>query len=180
VLTDDRQYVSGIRFAINQLSDNRSELATITNQLNIESIDCGLIIYSIGYQTIAMAGVPMRSHVIDTSDGCHVTGMDDVYASGWCARGPTGVLVSTQYEALTTATAVCNDIEQWRADGSLDVKESALALLINRRVPFITWQDWKHIDAEECRRGEMRGKPREKFTSIDEILDVVERHRHGA
>lgn len=36
-----------------------------------------------------------------------------------------------------------------------------------------TWQDWERIDAVERERGKQKGKIREKFGRVEEMLEVV-------
>lgn len=37
----------------------------------------------------------------------------------------------------------------------------------------VHWSDWERIDQEERKRGESRGKVREKMTDVGEILDFL-------
>ena len=37
----------------------------------------------------------------------------------------------------------------------------------------VTFSDWRKIDLEEQRRGELRGKPREKIVDIEEMLRIA-------
>jgi NADPH-dependent glutamate synthase beta subunit-like oxidoreductase len=37
----------------------------------------------------------------------------------------------------------------------------------------VSYQDWQVIDAAEIRRGLPEGKPREKFTRVEEMLGVL-------
>jgi ferredoxin--NADP+ reductase len=47
----------------------------------------------------------------------------------------------------------------------------ALAGSDGRRV--VSYDDWIAIDQAEIGRGAPKGKPREKFTSVDEMLDLL-------
>ena len=38
----------------------------------------------------------------------------------------------------------------------------------------VSYMDWQKMDAAEIRRGETAGKPREKFTRVKEMLEVLE------
>ena len=44
---------------------------------------------------------------------------------------------------------------------------------LNLRGNFVSWEDWLKVDVEEIRRGRQHGKPREKFTSDEAVLDFV-------
>ena len=47
------------------------------------------------------------------------------------------------------------------------------ALLAERGVQVVTFEGWERVDAEEVRRGRAAGKPREKMTSVPEMLAVA-------
>jgi adrenodoxin-NADP+ reductase len=38
----------------------------------------------------------------------------------------------------------------------------------------LSWEDWKRVDAAERARGLKLGKEREKFTSVKEMLKVLD------
>ena len=44
-------------------------------------------------------------------------------------------------------------------------------LLTERAHRYTDWPHWLHIDDVERRRGASAGKPREKFTTLDELLN---------
>jgi ferredoxin--NADP+ reductase len=46
-------------------------------------------------------------------------------------------------------------------------------LLLGRHVKFIDWAGWLRVDAEEKLRGIASKKPREKLTSVAEMLRVA-------
>jgi adrenodoxin-NADP+ reductase len=37
-----------------------------------------------------------------------------------------------------------------------------------------SWQDWQRIDAAERERGQLKGKIRDKFGRVEEMLEVLE------
>ena len=43
-------------------------------------------------------------------------------------------------------------------------------LLQNRNINVISFEDWQKIDSAEIERGNKVGKPREKFTKIEEMI----------
>jgi ferredoxin--NADP+ reductase len=42
-----------------------------------------------------------------------------------------------------------------------------------RQPDFVSYQDWKRIEALENRRGEPHGRPRVKFTTVRDALDAL-------
>lgn len=106
----------------------------------------------------------------------HVPGM---YCSGWVKRGPTGVIASTMDDAFNTADIIASD---WENDvkfneGEGDKKqgfEPVKKELERRGVRVVSWPDWTKIDAEERRRGKEKGKQREKFRSVEEMMKILD------
>lgn len=105
------------------------------------------------------------------------------YCSGWVKNGPTGVIASTMDDAFATADSIIRD---WEAglpflngvpgDVSNYTMEGWSALSESVRGPEhpTSWKDWKVIDALEHAKGKEVGKPREKYTSIEDMLAVID------
>jgi hypothetical protein len=54
-------------------------------------------------------------------------------------------------------------------DGRAEIER----LLRSRGVRWVTFEDWLELDALEVARGKERGKIREKFSSIEEMLAAI-------
>ena len=52
---------------------------------------------------------------------------------------------------------------------------AALALVRQRQPQFVSWADWLQLDALEMARGRSSGRPRVKFTSVEEMLAALGR-----
>jgi len=65
------------------------------------------------------------------------------------------------------------DLAQLNAGQNKAGAEALYPLLANRGVRFFSFEDWLKIDAAEIERGEPKGKPREKFTRVAEMLNVL-------
>lgn len=154
---------------------------------------------SIGYESEALPGfdqigVPfdtkkgiipndMYGRVLDPEKGPggeltagHVPGM---YCAGWVKRGPTGVIASTLDDAFTTADIIVKDWQKnvkfneqgpEQKEGWNEVKKE----VEKRGIRSVSWKDWERIDAEEVRRGKEKGKEREKFRSVKDMLQVLD------
>lgn len=109
-------------------------------------------------------------------DGSTINLLPGLYCAGWVKRGPTGVIATTMMDAFTTADIIAADLE-----GQTDLLRSSTgqgwdAVRLeaeSRGLRPTTWRDWERIDTAEKERGKQRGKPREKFTSVEEMLDVL-------
>lgn len=164
-----------------------------------EVLPASLAFRSIGYLSEALGGfkelgipfdeklgiIPndMHGRVISPDKGPgsltagHVPGM---YCAGWVKRGPTGVIASTMDDAFHTADIVIRDWQDEAkfnelASESKQVGWEGVRQEVERRgIRSVSWQDWEKIDAEERRRGQAKGKVREKFRSTGEMLQVLD------
>ncbi|KAJ5175823.1 uncharacterized protein N7482_001700 [Penicillium canariense] len=115
-------------------------------------------------------------------DGSLISHLPGLYCAGWVKRGPTGVIASTMTDAFTTADSLMKDLADHNGSGSLlrapeqssglgwdGVKPEAARLGLRPT----SWQDWQRIDAAERERGQRKGKVRDKFGRIEEMLEVI-------
>ncbi|WKY03465.1 hypothetical protein Q1695_004877 [Nippostrongylus brasiliensis] len=136
-----------------------------------EEVPCGLLIYSIGYQTVVLDGVPKNDKgMIAMKDSCRVDMPcgSSVYAAGWCAHGPRGVIVDTQRDAVAVADQIVKDIKS--KDSITGSPPGVRSVLDARRVKYVTWDEWKKIDDVEVKQGAEKGKVREKLTRFNGFL----------
>jgi ferredoxin--NADP+ reductase len=96
-----------------------------------------------------------------------------LYVAGWIKRGPSGIIGTNKPDSFETVKSLLADVPSLTrcADPSRD---ALVAFLRGRGVRIVNYEDWRRIDAAEVERGAPIGKPREKFTSIDEMLGVVQ------
>ena len=48
-----------------------------------------------------------------------------------------------------------------------------VSLLENRKVEYVSFSDWKLLDAHETEAGQKKGRPRVKITSKADMLSVI-------
>lgn len=66
------------------------------------------------------------------------------------------------------------DISQGRIGNLHDVKsggDGLTSLARSRQIRYVTYEDWKKLDAHETRLGLTKGKPREKIVNVQQMLD---------
>ncbi len=144
-------------------------------------IPAGLVFRSVGYRGVALAGLPFddRRGIIPNVSGRVVTepGSDatlrGVYVAGWIKRGPQGVIGTNKACAADTVAALLDDYAAKRLQRAEGAPEAVDQLLASRGVRVSDWQGWQRLDAEEVARGAAAGRPREKITSVDEMLHLV-------
>lgn len=143
-----------------------------------ESLTCGLVLFSIGYQTVnvdhSLLPFDSKAHVLRTDDLSltKVQGLPGVYACGWCSKGPVGVLATTQSHAKAVAERIVSDANSQAIDLTTE-KHGSFAtepILIKKGIPWVTWENWKKIDELEQECGKFVGKPRQKIVDKQEFF----------
>ena len=155
--------VEGIRMEHTRVEDGRS-----VGTGEFFEIECGLVIPAIGYFSDPFPGVPFD---VDNGVVEHDEGRvgDGVYAVGWIKRGPTGVIGTNKPDGDIAATQIFEDV----ADGTKPGREALEALLAERNVRCLTYQDWQSIDASEVAAAKP-GAPRRKFVTIDTMIAALD------
>ena len=142
-----------------------------------EELACGVLFRSIGYRGVAIAGVPFdkAQGVIPNRDGRVIDGgnvVPGLYVAGWIKRGPTGIIGTNREDSMFTVNSILADLPHIDA-GARPSADRLKTLLQGRGIRVVSYADWQKIDAAEMRRGEPAAKPREKFTRLEEMLDVL-------
>ncbi|KAI8065333.1 uncharacterized protein B0P05DRAFT_605417 [Gilbertella persicaria] len=181
ILTNDTNRVTGIQYEINRL-EGPLEHPKAVGTGEYETQMCGLVLTSIGYKSIPIQGIPFdhrqgrvpnRFGKIMDQDGHELNGM---YTAGWLKRGPTGVIVSTMADAYETADTIVNDLKQQKpmlVHSNKAGAEGLQSIMQERQIQPVSYQDWKKIEAAEFAMGAKLGKPREKFTNVQDMLAVL-------
>lgn len=175
--------VQGMEVARNEL--HRDSSGTLRARLtdDREVIPTNLVFRAIGYQGIALPGVPFdgvtatipndRGRVIDALDG-HVRPGE--YVTGWIKRGPTGIIGTNKPDSQETADMLLEDLRAGRLQRDVPGRKVLERLLGERRSDYVTYADWQYVDSLERARGEEQGAPRVKFARIEDMLRAL-RHR---
>ncbi|KAI8641360.1 hypothetical protein BD408DRAFT_476331 [Parasitella parasitica] len=176
--------IHGIKYEINRL-EGPLEKRRAVGTGEFESQECGMVFTSIGYKSVPIEGVPFddRQGRVPNHYGKIVEGDNEVagmYTSGWLKRGPSGVIVSTMTDAYETADTIVEDLKNGKEMlGNLQSPklgaEGLERLMKERHIQPVSYDDWKKIEAAEFAMGEKLGKPREKFTNIQDMLTVLGR-----
>ena len=103
-----------------------------------------------------------------------------LYVSGWLKRGPSGIIGTNISDAKDTVSTIMSDIDHLLTSSDpkeLDrtSREELRYLLTDRNIKFVNWSGYQKIDHAEMdiqrKRSELQ--PREKFTSISEMLVIA-------
>lgn len=167
--------VAGITLGINKLVGQEwSEGQEIEETDKREFVECGLILRSIGYKSVRVeSGIPYddQKGIVPNVDGKVEPGL---YCAGWLATGPRGVIVDTMNEAFKVGQILVEDLLLLNdTDTEKAGYEVIEKLFQQRKVQPVDFKDWEQIDAKEKLLGEHVGKPREKITDVQAMVDVV-------
>jgi ferredoxin/flavodoxin---NADP+ reductase len=137
---------------------------------DVETIECGLVLRSVGYRAVPLPDVPFdeRAYVLPNDRG-RVLGTDGepltgVYTVGWIKRGPTGILGTNKRDAQETVEHLVEDLRVLSPPPEDDG--------IDARLPdgVVTVDGWHAIDAHEREAGRAADRPRIKLASREELL----------
>jgi ferredoxin/flavodoxin---NADP+ reductase len=141
----------------------------------IETIEAGLVLRSVGYRAVPLPDVPFdeRAYVLPNERGRVLDRDGDVlrgvYTVGWIKRGPTGILGTNKRDAEETVSCLADDLHTLPAPERPE-REQLDALLAERKPDLVTADGWRAIDAHERELGQRAGRPRVKLASRDELL----------
>ena len=172
--------VSAMKLVKNELvqRDNGSVGPRATDQE--ETIPVGLVFRSVGYWGKPLPDIPFNDdrgtirneggRVVE-EDGSPVTG---VYTAGWIKRGPSGVIGTNKTCAQETVNLMVEDLAAGNLFSPEHTDPGSIEALVKERQPdYVSYSDWKKIDAAEVAAGESAGRPRVKYTRIADMLEAA-------
>ncbi len=142
-----------------------------------ETLAVGLCFRSVGYKGVPLPGVPFndawavilneRGRVLDADTRAPVPGE---YTAGWIKRGPSGVIGTNKPDAAETVECMLEDLAEDRTLRPAEPDPAAAEALIRQRQPRVfTYADWRRLDEAETARGKPAGRPRIKFTRVEDM-----------
>ncbi len=160
------------------LGDQRAEGIefTVTGTDEVRRVEAGLVLTSIGYRGKPICDLPFDEtsavvpndggRVVDPATGKPAWGS---YVAGWIKRGPTGFIGTNKSCAAQTVRNLVADYNDGLLTDPVE-KSAELDRFVRGRCPdVVDAAGWKAIDAAEIARGG-DDRPRDKFTSVDDML----------
>jgi ferredoxin--NADP+ reductase len=170
VSIDGTGRVESITLARNELVRDDEGMVRARSTDDTETIECGLVLRSVGYQAVPVPGVPFdeRYHILPNERGRVAPG---VYATGWIKRGPTGILGTNKRDSQETVDCVVEDLRA----GTLPGRQTDDELPLEGYVDF---EGWKRIDEAEVEAGAGE-RPRVKLCTVEDLRAAALRERAG-
>lgn len=183
LISDATGQIVKIRLVKNVLTktDTGSLAAQATDQF--EELPVGLVFRSVGYRGVPLPGVPFneragtiwndKGRVINPQTKQPIRGQ---YTAGWIKRGPSGVIGTNKPDAVETANCMIEDVARGAILHPVAPDPASVERLVRERQPhFFSFADWLALDQIEVARGKAQGRPRVKFTSVEEMLQALGR-----
>lgn len=192
----DPDRVAGVTLSRNALTGAAfHQRAVALEPAEFETIECGLLIRSIGYRSEPLAGVPWASasSTVQHTAG-RVDGVAGLYASGWVKRGPTGIVGTNIADAKETVDSLVADMleggrlpppkrpgEDHDVDFAADVLGLQGAAAADTTNVVVSWDDYERIDRLERATGAAQSppRPREKLLTVQAMCESA-RQGEGA
>ena len=148
-----------------------------------EELPVGLVFRSVGYRGVPLPDVPFheswgvilndKGRVLDPDTKAPVLGE---YTAGWIKRGPTGVIGTNKPDALETVECMMQDLAAGRILAPEHPHAEAGERLVRERQPrHFTYGDWLKLNALEVGLGRPIGRPRLKFTRVEDMHSALGR-----
>jgi ferredoxin--NADP+ reductase len=174
--------VTGIRLAVNRLvaGDDGRVRAEPTGEEEVT--ECGLVLRSIGYRGMPLAGIPFdeRRGLIRNRGGRVIDEDGAVcraeYVVGWIKRGPSGVIGTNKKDAADTVARILEDEQAGllgRPHRDIADAEAVESWLTDRAPGLVTWEGWEAINAHESALGAPAGRPRVKLVRLAELIEAA-------
>jgi ferredoxin--NADP+ reductase len=183
VLDDGGGAVGGLRLVRNKLYATETGTLQPKPTGEFEDLPVGLLFRSVGYKGVPVPDVPFndkwgvilneKGRVLDAESKQPVIGE---YTAGWIKRGPTGVIGTNKPDAAETVACMIEDLgrDQYLQPAAPS-REAAERLVRERQPQCFSYPDWLKLNELELRRGKETGRPRVKFTRIEDMLAALGR-----
>lgn len=174
-------HVTSVKIERNQLVEQDGRVRP-KGTGEFRQIDTRCIFRSVGYHGVPLEGVPFdeKAGIIPNEEGRVTDGpggevLPGVYAVGWIKRGPTGVIGTNKTDAVATVKKMIEDLEGKEGDASEAKRPAAVDELLKQKgVRVITFADWQKLDELEKKAGEAKGKIRDKFFRVEDMVAALD------
>jgi len=176
--------VEGMKLEINRLTKDDSGTLRARGTGEYEELpDIQMVFRSIGYKGHPLKDVPFdeRNGIIPNDTGRVMDPetkdvIPRVYVAGWIKRGPSGVVGTNKPDAIETVGLMLEDLQSTEIKDPINGGLGAVPDLLRARgVRFVSFDDWKYLNEMEVQAGKKVGKPREKMTTVTEMISALDK-----
>jgi ferredoxin--NADP+ reductase len=177
---DGYDRVESLELVHNEIvKEGRFLKAKATDEVMHLNVD--MVFRSIGYMGEALPELPFddRRGTIPNDHGQLLDGLEGKllkheYTAGWIKRGPSGVIGTNKQDAIETINRLKQNWETSDASGPRLVQQDLLDLLKQKKIQFVSFEDWKKLEKFEIEQGQRIGKSRQKICEVQEMLDLIQ------
>jgi ferredoxin/flavodoxin---NADP+ reductase len=181
LIGDEEGRVKAMRIVRNELYLTEAGSLRSRYTDHTEELPVGLVFRSIGYRGVPIPDVPFNDNWgVILNDGGRVVDAETQrprlgeYAAGWIKRGPTGVIGTNKPDAVETVEHMLDDLQAGRTLKPSQPRATAVEQFVRDRQPhYFSYSDWLRLDELELSRGAELGRPRLKFTNVEEMLAAL-------
>jgi ferredoxin--NADP+ reductase len=143
-------------------AQNKVENGKVVSSGKKFSIQCGLVISAIGYDSVEYPGITIENGRIKNVAG-HIE--HNLYTTGWAKRGPTGVIGTNKSDSTDVVELIIKNLKEPKlAEG--------ITSLLKSGHEVIDQLAWQKINASELISGEIAGKPRVKEVDWKRLISL--------
>lgn len=172
--------VEGLELVHNEIVKEDGILkAKATDEVMHLNVD--MVFRSIGYMGEAIPGLPFddRRGTIPNDHGQLLGEVDgkllnQEYTAGWIKRGPSGVIGTNKQDAMETVSRLKRNWQTSQTSEPKLVQHDLLDLLKEKKIQFVSFEDWKKLDKFEIEQGQQNRKSRQKICEVQEMLDLIQ------
>jgi len=178
--------VSALKIEKNKLVSDGKDGVKSVGTGEFETLPVGLVLRSVGYRGIPVPGVPFdekagrianaAGRVTSGPGGAVVTGE---YVVGWSKRGPSGLIGTNRADSVATVSLM---LEDWKAGKLTETPNpdpaAIVKFLASKSAAVVSFAQWKALDKLELAAGAARGKIREKFSRVEDMIAALD-HSSG-
>ena len=173
------KWVEGLELVHNEIvKEGRILRAKATDEVMHLNVD--MVFRSIGYLGAAIPGLPFddRRGTLPNDQGQLLDGVDgkllnQEYTAGWIKRGPSGVIGTNKQDAMETVSHLKQNWQTSKIPQPKLVQHDLLDILREKKIQFVSFEDWKKLDKFEIEQGKQNGKSRQKICEVQEMLDLI-------
>jgi ferredoxin--NADP+ reductase len=181
LIGDEAGGVKAMRLVQNELYSTEAGSLRSRATDRYEEIPVGLVFRSIGYRGVPIPGVPFNDRwgVIPNEGGRVIVPESNElllghYTAGWIKRGPSGVIGTNKPDAAETADKMVEDVAAGRTlDPATPNPQTILDLIASGQPDYVTIEGWRRLDELELAHGEAIGRPRLKFTRVEDMIAAL-------